>query len=71
MHWTSGASEAKDRSAAIEEAAAGLDADADLLVAFAAPELADAELSAALRARFPRARLVGATGAGVIGGGRE
>ena len=52
MHWTSGASEAKDRSAAIEEAAAGLDADADLLVAFAAPELADAELSAVVPARL-------------------
>jgi small ligand-binding sensory domain FIST len=78
MRWASArsenpASEAALAEAADQAAAALLGQEADLVVAFVTPHHAKAypELSARLRARFGRARIVGCSAGGVIGGGRE
>ena len=78
MKWASALSEAQDSSAAIRAATDELarqlgGVEPDLIVAFASPHHTDAyeTLPAAVAAVFPRAVLVGCSGAGVIGGGHE
>jgi small ligand-binding sensory domain FIST len=78
MKWASALSEAQDSSAAIGATTAELarqlgGVEPDLVVAFASPHHTDAydTLPAAITSAFPRAVVVGCSGAGVIGGGHE
>lgn len=78
MRWISALSLHANTDAAVEDlaatVAAELDPDAaDLVTVFASAhhEAAFRELPRRLRAAFPRARLVGCSAGGVIGGGRE
>jgi len=77
MRWASSLSESRDLTVAVDEAADAVDqqlgGDASLLICFVSPHHDDRldELPGALRARFPDAVLLGCTGDGVIGDGRE
>src|SRR5215831_8443331 len=78
MRWASALSENPSTEAAIAEAADRATAEllgqeADLVVAFVTPHHGASyrELPARLRARFGRARIIGCSAGGVIGGGRE
>jgi len=78
VRWASSISAADDLSKAVAQASARLEqqlagADCDLLLAFISPQHSSRwhELPAALRDRFPRAQLLGCTGAGVIADGLE
>jgi len=77
MRWASCLSESRDLTAAVDAAAdtidEQLDGDAHLVVCFVSPHHDDRldELPGALRERFPDAVLLGSTGDGVIGDGRE
>jgi small ligand-binding sensory domain FIST len=76
VKWISAVSVSTPSDAAVDEVGAVIAAgipDPDLLLVFVAAEWAAeaAKLSYALRKRFPAASIVGCTGSGVIGGGRE
>jgi small ligand-binding sensory domain FIST len=77
MRWTSALSVEPSLDAAVGEAsaraAAVLDAEPDLVAVFVSPHHAGgyARLPALLRARFGRAAIVGCSGGGIIGAGRE
>jgi small ligand-binding sensory domain FIST len=79
MEWASAVSERASLAVALEEACSLLDAAwgpgaaPDLVIAFASPhhDLLSTPLGPRLRRRFPGARVLGCTGAGVIGGGHE
>lgn len=78
MLWATALSTNDDAVAAVRDVGEALTADlqgtrADLVVAFASPQWSEAaqELAALLAGRFPKAEVIGCTGAGVIGGGRE
>jgi small ligand-binding sensory domain FIST len=78
MRWASALSENASTEAAVAEAADHaiaelLGQEADLVVAFVTPHhaAAYAEIPARLRERFGRARIIGCSAGGVIGGGRE
>jgi small ligand-binding sensory domain FIST len=78
MKWASCVSVDQDLEQSVAEVAAGI-ADAlggtapDLLFAFASPDIEPdlAGLPARLMSEFPGSKLIGCTGGGVIGGGRE
>lgn len=77
MKWASAISTQPEAASAVSEAAAAVQRElggpADLVVLFAAPHYRDAlvRLPSLVRERFPRARLIGCTGGGIIGAGRE
>jgi small ligand-binding sensory domain FIST len=78
MKWASSISTQAEAVAAVTEAAAGvrlgLDGQApNLVLLFASPHYRDAlvRLPSLVRERFPGARLIGCTGGGIIGAGRE
>jgi small ligand-binding sensory domain FIST len=78
MRWAAHLSENRAAAAALTEACDAVDAQlsgapADLVFAFVSPQHADRypRLPELLRARFPDAVLLGCSGGGVIGGGRE
>lgn len=78
MRWASSISAADELPAAVEQASDRIEAQidgasCDLLLAFVSPEHRGRwhELPAALRERFPKARLLGCSGDGVIGDGLE
>ncbi|MFO7564826.1 MAG: FIST N-terminal domain-containing protein [Enhygromyxa sp.] len=78
MRWASSISAAEELSAAIEQASEELErqlegAACDLLLVFVTPQHRSRwhEIPAALRDRFPGALVLGCSGAGVIGDGRE
>jgi len=78
MKWASAVSEQNDAARALAEVAGAVreqlaGGEPDLLVAFISPHHAKffADLPAALHQWFPRALLLGCTGGGVIGAGRE
>lgn len=78
MRWASSLSESPDLISAADAAADAIDeqlagADAQLVCCFTTPHHDDRvdELPGALRERFPDAVLLGCSGAGVIGDGRE
>ncbi len=79
MKWGSSLSRLTELDAALDECVASLDlqlgaaGDADLAAVFASPlyHRDSHPLAAAVRARFPRATVVGCSGAGVIGSGHE
>jgi small ligand-binding sensory domain FIST len=78
VRWASGISTANELSTAVEQASDELErqlegADCDLLLLFVTPQHRGRwhELPSALRDRFPRAVVVGCSGGGVLGDGRE
>jgi small ligand-binding sensory domain FIST len=77
MRWASALSLRPDTAAALDEAGgaveAALDTPADLVVVFASPhhEAAYRDLGRRVRARFPRAHLLGCSAGGVLAAGRE
>lgn len=78
FEWAAGFSEAPDLETAVQEVAAqvrdGLhEGSADLLVLFASPEFTEDfdEIPRAVQRALPATVLLGTTGAGVIGAGRE
>lgn len=78
MRWASGISTADELTAAVEQASDSIerqldDAVCDLLLVFVTPQHRQRwhEIPAALRDRFPHAQVIGCSGAGVIGDGRE
>src|SRR2546430_5210371 len=73
MQWASAISEAANLPEAISEVSAAIDFQPDLLVVFASRHrLGGAEsIAPALAGRFPDALIVGCSGAGIIGAGRE
>ena len=78
MKWASSISTQADATAAVAEAAEALrqelgELTADLIVVFASPHYRDSmvRLPSLIRDRFPGARLIGCTGGGIIGAGRE
>lgn len=77
MKWASAISTQPEAASAVAEAAAAvqleLGGQADLVILFAAPHYRDAlvRLPSLVRDKFPRARLIGCTGGGIIGAGRE
>jgi small ligand-binding sensory domain FIST len=78
VRWASSISSADELSAAVEQASDELErqldgAACDLLLVFVTPQHRAHwhELPAALRERFPNAAVLGCSGAGVIGDGRE
>ena len=78
MKWASSIATQTDATAAVAEAAETVQQElgsltADLVVVFASPHYRDTmvRLPSLIRDRFPRARLLGCTGGGIIGAGRE
>jgi small ligand-binding sensory domain FIST len=78
MRWASSISTAGLLPQALDECAQRLQAalddnEPDLLVVFAHPayERQVSSVAAAVHERFPHAKVLGCTGAGIIGGGRE
>ena len=78
MRWASAISQQVSVEDAVEELAAAMNADLggaapDLLLAFTTMHYVSQrdEIVPALRRRFPRAVIIGCTGAGVIGAGQE
>ena len=78
MKWASAISTQPEATTAIAETAAAVkeelgDQAADLVILFASPHYRDSMvlLPSLVREKFPRARLIGCTGGGIIGAGRE
>lgn len=78
MRWGSSLSRQREMSAALDECVLSLGqqfdpASADLVAVFASPgyDRQAPSLAAAVKARFPNAAVIGCSGAGVIGSGRE
>ncbi|HLT39003.1 MAG TPA: FIST N-terminal domain-containing protein, partial [Enhygromyxa sp.] len=77
MRWASSISSADELAAAVEQASEGierqLDGSCDLLLVFVTPQHRSRwhEIPSALRDRFANTLVIGCSGAGVIGDGRE
>lgn len=78
MKWASAISTQPEATPAVAEAAAAIKSEldgqaADLVIVFASPHYRDSlvRLPSLVREKFPGARLIGCTGGGIIGAGRE